>query len=149
MLFFSREFSPWNSTSGLRSQARKWLLVLTTFAFALSTVNWVLSVVVTFMALDSFGSAVTECFGSDTVSCLIPKVESIIQVASWEAISSNVNFINVSTVLCRVLAEYPHLIRKHSSRADPPSGTQSSSLSLTASSSGGVGSCVLTRVGLS
>jgi hypothetical protein len=112
---FSHENFHRNSTNGLQRRARKCLLALTTFVFALSTANWILSVVVAFASLDSFGSAVTGCFGSDAVSCIIPKTKSLTQVSHWAAMLGNIAYINVSTVLCRVPTEYPHLIHKHSS----------------------------------
>src|SRR5579863_1691440 len=41
-----------NSTNGLQSRSRKWLLAMIMTMFALSTVYWILSVVVTFLVLD-------------------------------------------------------------------------------------------------
>src|SRR6266850_1136349 len=114
MLFFLTEYSPWHSTNELQSRARKWLLALTTFVFALSTVYWILSIVFTFTLLDVFGSTVTGCFGSDdAVSCLIPKLELLdlqlpAPVVPLEAMVA-VLYINVSTEHWQNT-----LIRKHS-----------------------------------
>jgi len=41
-------------TNGIRSRSRKWLLAMTTMMFALSTMYWILSVVITFLVIDTY-----------------------------------------------------------------------------------------------
>ena len=50
---FSQRIFGWNSTNGLQSRSRKWLLAMILTMFVLSTVYWILSVVVTFLVLDA------------------------------------------------------------------------------------------------
>jgi hypothetical protein len=114
MHLFLTEISPSNSTNGLQSRARKWLFALITFIFALSTLHWIISVVLTFRFLDSWSSAVTGCFGSDdAVSCFITEISDskFLTLMNWLVMSNHILLINVSTALHRVPAEYPHLLR--------------------------------------
>ena len=109
-MHFLTKILPWDSTNGLQSRARKWLVALTTFVFALSTVYWILSVVFTFSSLDTFGSTVAGCFKSnDAASCLTPKLELLeSELRTPVPAMLGILYINVSIVLCRVLAQYPY-----------------------------------------
>ena len=108
------KFSPSNSTNGFQSRARKWLLALSTFIFALSTMHCIFSIVFTFTILEVWSSAVTGCLGSDdAVSCFITKISGseFLTTLNWSVMFDGILLINVSTALHRVPAEYPHLLR--------------------------------------
>jgi uncharacterized RDD family membrane protein YckC len=88
---FLEIFLEWNSANGLQSRARKWLLAMTMAMFGLSTVYWILSVIVTFLVLDS-DAWFTGIRG--------PQI--------WLPMFSTILLINVSTVQFRILpASYP------------------------------------------
>jgi hypothetical protein len=84
--------------------------------FALNTVYWVLSVVFTFLQVDSWNNIVTACYGSDNAFlCIVREVDaSRMPTAAWLLFFENILLVNVSTVQYRVPASYPHVMREHS-----------------------------------
>jgi hypothetical protein len=104
------------STNGLKSRSRKWLLAITIFAFALSTMYWILSVVFTFLLVDSFNNSIAACFGSDNATvCLTHEIAASVgklPAAVLLSMFDDVLLINVSTVQYRVPASCPRVTRK-------------------------------------
>jgi hypothetical protein len=84
--------------------------------FALTTVYWIVSVVFTFLQIDSWNNVFTACYGSDNAfRCIVREADAIrVPAAPWLVFFEDILFINVSTVQYRVPASYPHLIREHS-----------------------------------
>jgi hypothetical protein len=64
------------------------------------TVHWIISVVFTFLAMDSSNDATTVCYGSDNASdCIQNKVlETLIPIMDWLNMVTNLLYVNVSTV---------------------------------------------------
>jgi hypothetical protein len=98
--------------------------------FALMTVYWIVSVVVTFLQAESWNNIVTACFGSDsTFFCVVRELQTnpvLVPGAVWLVMSENILFVNVSTVHYRVPPSYPHIIGKHppcTESTDPSLGT--------------------------
>jgi hypothetical protein len=113
---FSKNFrNGTNSTNGLRSRARKWLLAITASMFALSTGEWIFSVVDTFMVVDSWNSNITACYGNnDAASCLVRRLNVVLASSDlWLWLIDNILFVNVSTAQHRAPALYPHITHKH------------------------------------
>jgi hypothetical protein len=120
--------------------------------FALMTVYWILCVVFTFLLIDVWDNIVTACYGSDNaLICIVNEVHANhIPMGTWIAMFTDILLVNVSTAQYRVPASYSHIIHKHppcTESTDTSPGTFI--LSPTALSSGGLGSCVLIRVGSS
>jgi hypothetical protein len=96
----------------------------------------------------SLNSIISACYGrDDTPSCLLDKLGVDIvspRLSFWVPLFEDILFVNVSTVP----APRPLTLSKHSQKTDLSPGVYSI-LYLMALSSGGLGSCVLTRVGLS
>ena len=100
--FFSRSSHDGNSTNGLQSRSRKWLLAFTTSMFALSTLYWVLSVVFTFRLGDMLSNSIRACYGmvEDKASlCLLKEfASSRVSPTALLAMFDDVLFVNVSRV---------------------------------------------------
>jgi hypothetical protein len=92
---------------------------MTSSVFALSTVYWILSVVFTFIYIDSLNNMATACYGDDDLnasSCLLQKTVTTpasIRAAAWLKMLDDILLVNVSTVQYRVPASYTRIIRRH------------------------------------
>jgi hypothetical protein len=81
--------------------------------FALSTVYWLFSIVLTFQVIDHETSSVEACFGRDNASvCLVHKLLSgRIPAASWIQVTEGILLVNVSTAQGTSFTS-THIIRK-------------------------------------
>ena len=115
-LFFSRDFHD-DSTNGLQSRTRKWLFAFTTSMFALSTLYWILSVVFTFLLVDSLNNSIRACYGRDNAFlCILREIAALhIQAANWLSMFDDILLVNVSAVQYKVPASYRRVICKRPS----------------------------------
>jgi hypothetical protein len=79
--------------------------------FALSTGEWIFSVVDTFIVVDSWDSNITACYGSnDAASCLVRRLDVVLASSNpWLWLFDNILLVNVSTVQCRAPALYLYI----------------------------------------
>jgi hypothetical protein len=114
--FFSKTFHDGNSTNGLQSRPRKWLLAFITSMFALSTMYWISFVVLIFRYIDLVNNCIRACYGRDNDDHCLARVLLTghwhVPPQAWLAMIDSILLVNVSTVQIQS-ASCPRIICKH------------------------------------